>query len=204
MDPDLERLAIEFSTTLTDAGDAGVRVGHRVTIPPGLDDLPLDFIQKLVENEVRILPSGNAGVVEAVARGEADVGMTDTDDVWAAKARDLNVELVYPSLDDEQHAGTLLIPNTVSIIKGGPNPRSARLFAEYLLSEQVERLLAESVSHNIPLRPDLAADYPEFKVPKPMEIDYAQAARSRSAAINLFMESLRGNRNATQSAGAME
>src|SRR5262245_58729428 len=44
------------------------------------------FADGLAEQGVRMLPGGNAGVVEAVALGEADVGMTDTDDVWAAQA----------------------------------------------------------------------------------------------------------------------
>ena len=44
------------------------------------------FLEGLAANNVRLLPSGNAGVVRAVADGEADLGLTDTDDVWAAQA----------------------------------------------------------------------------------------------------------------------
>ena len=36
------------------------------------------FLMGLAANEVRLLPSGNAGVVAAVATGEADLGLTDT------------------------------------------------------------------------------------------------------------------------------
>jgi len=34
--------------------------------------------------------------------------------------------------------GTLFIPNTLAIIKGGPNPEAARQLVDYLLSPEVE------------------------------------------------------------------
>jgi len=151
------------------------------------------WLEGLAENNIRLLPSGNAGVVEAVARGEADVGMTDTDDVWAAQARGLNVEMVYArhSVEsDEPGAGTLLIPNTVAMIKGGPNPDRARQLMEFLLSEEVERLLAESVSHNVPLRQELVPKYPKLAVPDPLRIDFTIAADMRGNAVRSAMRIL--------------
>jgi iron(III) transport system substrate-binding protein len=151
------------------------------------------FLMGLADNEVRLLPSGNAGVVQAVADGEADLGLTDTDDVWAARARGLNVDLVYPRHDVEPGAtggGTLLIPNTVSRVKGGPHPEAAGLLIEFLLSAQVERMLAESVSHNVPVRPGLAADYPRLAVPDPLRADYRRAAAGLQGAIEQAMRRL--------------
>ena len=135
---------------------------------------------------------GNAGVVRAVADGEADLGMTDTDDVWAAQANGLKVELVYPrhGPDGEPGAGTLLIPNTVGLVAGGPNPEHAAALIDFLLSEATERLLAESVSHNIPLRPWLADEYPEWVVPDPLKIDYARVAKSRARAVDMAVNRL--------------
>ena len=152
------------------------------------------FLEGLAENQTRLLASGNAGVVEAVARGEADVGMTDTDDVWAAQARGLEVDLVYPSHSaeaDEAGVGTLLIPNTVARVAGGPNPEAAGRLIDFLLSEQVERLLAESVSHNVPLRPGLADDYPEYAIPDPLRVDYRLVAKLRQDAVRQAMRTLR-------------
>jgi iron(III) transport system substrate-binding protein len=151
----------------------------------------------IAENEVRLSSNGNAGVVEMVAKGEADVGMTDADDVWAAKERGLNVELIYPSHgipDDEsvstQGIGTLLIPNTVARVKGGPNPDHAKALIDFLLSEEVERMLAESVSHNVPLRPGLADSYPQCAVPDPLEVDWKRAAAMREQSIDVFSQSI--------------
>ncbi|MHC4218468.1 MAG: extracellular solute-binding protein [Planctomycetota bacterium] len=148
------------------------------------------FLMGLAANEVRLLPSGNAGVVQAVADGEADLGLTDTDDVWAARARGLDVDLVYPRHDAEgsgSGGGTLLIPNTVARVRGGPHPEAAGRLIDFLLSEQVERMLAESVSHNVPIRPDIAADYPQYAVPDPLKTDYRRAAARLQGAVEQAM-----------------
>ena len=52
-------------------------------------------------------------------------------------------------------------------------------------------MLAESVSHNIPLRPGLGDDYPEYAVPDPLEVNYALAAAMRVDAVRLAMRYLR-------------
>ena len=152
------------------------------------------FLDGLADNRVRMLPSGNAGVVQAVARGEADLGLTDTDDVWAAQAQGANVRLIYP-----RHAagfgndgtGTLLIPNTVARVAGGPNPHAAAQLIDFLLSERIERLLAESVSHNLPVRPGLAEQYSEYAVPDPLRVNYAKAAGMMRSAVDQAVQRLR-------------
>ena len=149
------------------------------------------FLMGLADNEVRLLPSGNAGVVQAVADGEADLGLTDTDDVWAAQARGLEVDLIYPRHDVEAAGGgTLLIPNTVARVAGGPHPDTADRLIDFLLSEDVERMLAESVSHNVPLRAGLAADYPQYAVPDPLRADYRRAAAGLQGAVEQAMRRL--------------
>jgi iron(III) transport system substrate-binding protein len=165
----------------------------------------------IAENDVRLSSNGNAGVVELVARGEADVGMTDADDVWAAKERGLNVELIYPSHgipDDQgtsaQGIGTLLIPNTVARVKGGPNPDHTKALIDFLLSEETERMLAESVSHNVPLRPGLAESYPQYAVPDPLRVDWKRAAATREQAINVFLKSIEQARRDREIAAEIE
>jgi iron(III) transport system substrate-binding protein len=153
------------------------------------------FLMGLRDNEVRLLPSGNAGVVRAVATGEADLGLTDTDDVWAAQAQGMSVELVYPdhSREEEPGNGTLLIPNSVARVRGGPNPDHAAQLIEFLLSETTERMIAESTSGNLPLRPGLAADYPQHAVPDPLRVDLRAAARQRRDAVASAMTMLGGD-----------
>ncbi len=151
------------------------------------------FVLGLAANEVRMLTSGNAGVVRAVAGGEADLGMTDTDDVWAAQAQGMIVEMAFPrhSRDDIEGSGTLLIPNTVGRVAGGPNPDHATVLIDFLLSERVERILAETVSGNVPLRPGLASEYEHLQVPDPLQVDFHRAAALRVAAVEETMNALR-------------
>ncbi len=156
------------------------------------------WAQGLAANNVRLLPSGNAGVVDAVAKGEAEIGLTDADDVWAAQARGLKVALLYPAHDlaDDSAAGvstgggTLLIPNTVCRIKGGPNPAAAVKLIDFLVSEEVERMLAESDSHNVPMRESLRAAYPQYDVPDPLKVDWRRAAPLRDKALEQFFAAI--------------
>lgn len=160
------------------------------------------FLEGLAANNVRLLPSGNAGVVKAVATGEADLGMTDTDDVWAAQEQGLNVKLIYPrhasGLGDDG-TGTLLIPNTVARVKGGPNSVEAAKLIDFLLSEEIERMLAKTTSHNIPVREKIASDFSQYQVPDPLKISYIQAANMREAAVSQAMDWLTRKNEQTQS-----
>lgn len=158
----------------------------------GTDDGYDAWLQGLAANNVRLLTSGNAGVVRAVASGEADFGLTDTDDVWAARRSGMNVDLIYPAhgLPGESSTGTLLIPNTVARIRGGPNPDAAAELIDFLLSAEVERILAESDSHNIPVRDEVAAEYSEYAVEHRLAVDYTEAAALMDEAVSRAMNVL--------------
>jgi iron(III) transport system substrate-binding protein len=80
---------------------------------------------------------GNSVVVQFVGRGEAWIGMTDSDDIAVGQREGMPVAaLPITELD-------LLIPNSVAIVRGGPNPASADVLYEYLQSATVtDRLIA--------------------------------------------------------------
>ncbi len=114
------------------------------------------FFHKILENQVG-LTQGNAHVKNQVANGKFYWGITDTDDFNVARLQGYPVKMVYP---DQDGIGTMVIPNTVCMIKGGPNPGNARKLIDFLLSRRVESLLAKGKSAQIPLRPDV--DRPAF------------------------------------------
>ena len=150
------------------------------------------FLMGLADNDVMILP-GNGPVVDAIVRGEADIGMTDTDDVWVRRAQGAKVGAVYARHEVDPSAeggGTLLILNTLARVSGGPNPKHAGTLIDFLLSEQIERLLAESASHNIPLRAELADAGSEYRVPDPLDVDLHRAADGLEEAIELAVQTL--------------
>ncbi|MBT8484589.1 MAG: extracellular solute-binding protein [Phycisphaerales bacterium] len=149
------------------------------------------FLMGLRDNAVRMLPSGNAGVVQAIIDGDADVGLTDTDDVLAARRRGHRIDYVLAahSHEAEPGNGTLLIPNTVARVAGGPNPDAAGRLVDFLLSERVERWLAESESANTPLGPGRTGGH---AIPDPLAVDYRRAAANRLAAVAMAMKIIGG------------
>jgi iron(III) transport system substrate-binding protein len=120
---------------------------------------------------------GNKQVAQAVGAGKLAIGLTDTDDAIVEIEKGMPVTIVYPDQGDGQ-MGTLFIPNTLSIIKDSPNPEAAEKLVDYLLSPEVERLLAAGPSAQIPLRPGVPAS-PRVKTPadvRAMEVDWSAAA----------------------------
>jgi len=133
----------------------------------------------LKANGVRLV-NGNSTAVRMVAEGRADVCLTDTDDVWVAQRNGWPVELVYPRHGE---AGTVLIPNSVALVRGGPHPVSAATLIDFLLSPEVEEMLARSDSHNIPIRAELTREFPQYAVRDAMAVDYAKVAEATKDAI---------------------
>ncbi|NQT12503.1 MAG: extracellular solute-binding protein [Planctomycetes bacterium] len=140
------------------------------------DEKAKEFFRDMKANDVQIL-SGNKQVALSVAGGQLAFGLTDTDDAIIEIERGLPVAIVYPDQADDA-MGTLFIPNTLSILKGCPNPEAARRLVDYLLSPPVEAKLAAGASAQIPLNPAVEADV-RVETPhtvKPMQIDFQAAA----------------------------
>jgi iron(III) transport system substrate-binding protein len=178
----------QFGTTRGHLGALVVKWG-----PDGVER----WLRAMEANNVRLY-DGNASALRGVAQGEVDVCLTDTDDVWSGQRNDWPVAHVYEAdeaatgdpPDDMPSLGPLVIPNTVALVRGGPNPDNGRTLIDFLLSETAERILFESDSHNVPVRPALAATKPEYAVPHPMEIDLADVADAMPEAIEKANEIL--------------
>ncbi len=109
------------------------------------------FLTKLHEGGV-LISDGNSSAVRAVMARRATLAATDTDDVWLAQRGGASLDLRYLDMGD---GGTLMIPCSVAIIKGCRNADAARKLVDFLVSADVERMLAESDSRNVPVRPAL-------------------------------------------------
>ncbi len=71
------------------------------------------------------LVDGNSAVVKQVARGEAWIGLTDSDDIAAEQSEGSPV-IAMPMTEE-----TLLIPNTMAILQGA---RTRRRHNNYLIT----------------------------------------------------------------------
>jgi iron(III) transport system substrate-binding protein len=131
----------------------------------------------LLANECRIA-KGNAMARNLVQDGEADICLTDTDDANESMLKNKPVVMLYPD-QEEGGLGALLIPNTLAMIRGGPNPENAKKLIDFVLSAEVEGLLAKSESAQMPVRPDVPSPNEMFdptKVRK-MRVDWPKAAQ---------------------------
>ena len=161
--------------------------GTHLAVMASFDDQFSEFVDSL--RGERFL-GGNAATLQAVIDGTATLAMTDTDDVHAAIARGASVAMHFPRHHDGAGGGTLLIPNTVGIIQGCDHPRLAAAFVDFILSDEVAVLLARSTSHNIPLQPSVASQFPELQVHDPLEADFYEAASDHTEIIPIVMDRL--------------
>jgi iron(III) transport system substrate-binding protein len=112
------------------------------------------YFEALKENGCRIV-SSNGEVRRLVSKGEVAFGLADTDDARVAELEGAPVRMVFPDQDsggDWGGLGTLLVPSATCLIEGGPHPEEGRKFIDYLLSPEVEQMLAEMECAQMPLR----------------------------------------------------
>ncbi len=117
---------------------------------------------------------GNSVVVKFVGRGEAWIGLTDSDDVFAGQREGAPVSMLplTPSLspsDGERVAEgrvrgeMLLIPNTVGVIRNAPHSANAQKLFEYLQQRKVaEKLVAEDALEETTYATNAAALNPDW------------------------------------------
>lgn len=144
-----------------------------------------------VDNGARIAP-GNAQARNWVMDGHIDACLTDTDDANGAYLQSKPVKMVYPD-QGEGEMGTLVIPNTVVLIKGGPNPENGRKLVDYIASREVEARLAKIKGAQMPLRSGIDPYSPEFdgtKI-KTMKVDWEKAADALEETTQFVLEAFK-------------
>ncbi|MBC8003291.1 MAG: substrate-binding domain-containing protein, partial [Opitutaceae bacterium] len=99
----------------------------------------LDWCRALQANKP-LLVDGNSVVVKMVGRGEAWIGLTDSDDVMAGAQDGLPVASVPINLARDG----LQIPNTVAILRSAPHPSEAQQLSDYLRGDGVYQYLFEA------------------------------------------------------------
>lgn len=126
-----------------------------------------DFFGKVVaENAAgRVnLPNSNGQTMTLTKAGTLAWAWTDTDDYYVAELDGAPVARIYPDqteapgtlMKDGKPLGTLLIPNTIMLLKDAPRPDAAKRFIDWVLRPEVEAKLAASRSAQIPVRDAVA------------------------------------------------
>jgi iron(III) transport system substrate-binding protein len=108
-----------------------------------------------------LVVDGNSVVARLVAKGEAWLGLTDSDDIAVVQREGAPV-VALPLTDED-----LLIPNTVAVVRGAPHPEAAeKLFAWLQRPEVVARLVTagalEGAEITVPGVKTLQPDWPRL------------------------------------------
>ena len=135
------------------------------------------------------IQGGNKQVAEKVAAGQFLFGLTDTDDAVIELEKGRPVAIVFPDQLPEQD-GALLIPNTLCLIKNGPNLAAARKILDRLLQADVETRLSQGRSAQVPLAQDIKEEsrLTELDQLKVMEVDFGAAATAWPEAVKVLAE----------------
>jgi iron(III) transport system substrate-binding protein len=164
--------------------ESGTTYTHAVALLTRDPEGAKRFLQALGEaaekGTVRLV-TGNGPAMEQVsdASNRVAFSLTDTDDSWSAIQQGAPVEVVFPDQGEGQ-PGTLLIPNTVALVKGRPHegPAAGNL-VRWLVSADTEKRLASGPSAQIPLRAGVEAPDHVKRPSKVMTVDWQAAAKNR-------------------------
>jgi iron(III) transport system substrate-binding protein len=92
------------------------------------------FYEKLRQNDVMIVP-GNQQVSDLIKRSERLIAIGALDSYAAdLKAAGHPIKTLYPS------DGVFVIPSPTAVVKGSPNPAAAKLFAQFMIGDEVQSL----------------------------------------------------------------
>ena len=109
-----------------------------------------DFMKQLAAQEPVVMTSGGQ-IIDAVVRGEILVG--GAIDHWTAftdSARQAGLLPIFPT------EGTPISLAPIAIVKGSPNPNAARLFMDFILSQEGQKLLNTDIYGLWSTRKDVA------------------------------------------------
>lgn len=122
-----------------DPGKSGSSCTMLATMIQILDMGEEETLRQFAEALDGRVSGGSGTVLEEVASGTRLVGVTleETARKYIAKGADLSV--VYPK------EGTSSVPDGCAIVKGAPNEENAKLFLEFIVSRDVQRLAVEKL-----------------------------------------------------------
>ncbi|HAN42747.1 MAG TPA: ABC transporter substrate-binding protein [Sphaerochaeta sp.] len=138
-----------------------------------------DLIPKVAANATYV-PSSST-VTESVTRGEYAIGANPEYNVSSAMKKGAHIIAIYPE------DGTGLRTDGSGIIKNGPNLAAAKLFMEFLTTEQAYKIIRETAGRRVPLESIPGPDFmPSLSEIKFFEYDAVEAGDVRDELTEYF------------------
>ena len=115
------------------------------------DDKAWQYVHDLFENVDGKICESSSGVYKGVADGEYVVGLSYEDPCAQLVLDGAPVKIVY------MKEGTVFLPASATIIKGAKNIDNAKLFIDFILSEEVQNIWGSTLT-NRPVMKDAATN----------------------------------------------
>ena len=135
-------------------------------------NLGWEYYEKLDQNDVMVV-QGNQQVSDNIKRGERPIAVGALDS-YAAQDRmeGHNITTIYPA------DGTYVIPSPTAVVKGSPNPEAAKVFADFMLSDEAQNIFPKDGGYAA--RTDIAPpkDSPKISELKILPVDYGAIEKS--------------------------
>lgn len=105
------------------------------------EDVATDWLEGMAANDAPTY-SNNVAILEAVSRGEAEMGLVNHYYLVRALAEDPDLPVVNHFFE-EGDIGSLLITTAAAIIEGNDKPDEAKALVDFLLSTEAQEFYAE-------------------------------------------------------------
>jgi len=140
------------------------------------------FYQKLRANDVMIV-QGHQQVSETLTRGERLVAAEGADQyAWIDRKAGHKIETVFPT------DGAFAISAPTAIIKGAPHPNAAKLLAEFMISDSVQKLFPTEGIYAARSDVEPPPGNPPLAKIKLIPVDYEQIEKDATAVKKRFAE----------------
>jgi iron(III) transport system substrate-binding protein len=141
-----------------------------------------DFYEKLRKNDIMIV-QGHQQVSDMLKRGERVIA-AEGDNSYAADARKEGHDIVtiFPT------EGAILVPSPTAIVKGSPHPNAAKLFAEFMISDDAQKVFPEMGGYAARVDIPPPEGNPALKDIKLIPVDYADIEKQTADIKNHFNE----------------
>jgi len=117
------------------------------------DEAAWEFVEKLFENVDGKILESSSGVYKGVADGEYVVGLSYEDPCAQLVKDGAPVKIVY------MEEGTVYLPASATIIKGAKNMDNAKLFMDFILSEEVQNIWGSTLTNRPVMKDAQTSDY---------------------------------------------
>ncbi|WP_300921305.1 extracellular solute-binding protein [uncultured Dubosiella sp.] len=148
----------------TSSSSAWAELTNMLLVKGGYDsDEAWDYVQKFINNLDGKIISSSSQVYKGVIDGEYAVGVSYEDPVVQAmidnrENPDVEISMCYPE------EGAVWLPAAAAIVKGAPNEENAKLFLDYLQSDECQIIISQ-----LTVRPANTSLKQENEAMKPMD-----------------------------------